>query len=129
MTKEVTGGRGADVIYDPVGGEVFDRSRKCIAVEGRLLVVGFASGTIPQLPVDHTLLKNYSVVGFRTRPFRDDPAYRREIHDELLRFREQGFVHPLVETAAFDDVPGALRRIAERDVVGRLVVTVDRDDA
>ncbi|MEV0084722.1 NADPH:quinone oxidoreductase family protein [Saccharopolyspora sp. NPDC050642] len=129
VTKEVTGGRGADVIYDSVGGEVFDRSRKCIAVEGRLLVVGFASGTIPQLPVNHALLKNYSVVGFRTRPFRDDPAYCREIHDELLRYREQGFVQPLVDGATFDDVPGALRRIADRDVLGRLVVTVDRNDA
>lgn len=125
--KELTGGRGADVIYDPVGGETFDRSRRCIAVEGRLLVVGFAGGTVPTLPVNHALLKNYSVVGFRTRPFRDDPCYVREVHDELCGFHAEGFVTPLVETVGFDDVPKSVRRLGERTVVGRLVVRMEQD--
>jgi NADPH:quinone reductase len=61
--KDMTNGRGANVIYDPVGGEVFDRSTKCIAFEGRLVTVGFASGRIPTLAVNHALIKNYSLVG------------------------------------------------------------------
>ena len=61
--KKVTGGRGADVIYDPVGGDVYDRSTKCIAFEGRIVVVGFTSGRIPQAAANHVLVKNYSVVG------------------------------------------------------------------
>ncbi|KXF49986.1 alcohol dehydrogenase [Rhodococcus sp. SC4] len=124
--KELTGGRGADVIYDSVGGDVFDRSRRCIAVEGRLLVVGFAGGTIPQLPVNHALLKNYSVVGFRTRPFRDDPAYVREVHDALSEFHSRGLVTPLVQTVDFGDVPKAVHELGERTVVGRLVVQVSQ---
>ncbi len=61
--KDATGGRGADVIYDPVGGDTFARSTKCIAFEGRLLVIGFASGDIPSAVVSHALIKNYSIVG------------------------------------------------------------------
>ena len=63
VVKEVTGGRGADVIYDPVGGEAYARSTKCIAFEGRILVVGFASGQIPSAALNHALVKNYSIVG------------------------------------------------------------------
>ena len=61
--KSITGGRGADVIYDPVGGDVYDRSTKCVAFEGRIVVVGFTSGRIPQAATNHVLIKNYSVVG------------------------------------------------------------------
>lgn len=121
--KELTGGAGADVVFDPVGGDTFDRSRKCIAVEGRLLVVGFASGTVPQFGVNHALLKNYSVVGFRTRPFRDDPVYRRQVHDALVEHYVHGRIRPLVETVAFTEVCKALNRLGNREVVGRLVVT------
>src|SRR5205814_2509875 len=61
--KTITGGRGADVVFDPVGGDVFDRSTKCIAFEGRIVVIGFTSGRIPQAVASHVLVKNYSVVG------------------------------------------------------------------
>ena len=61
--KEITGGRGADVIYDPVGGDIFDLSTKCIAPEGRLLVIGFAGGRIPSIAANRVLLKNMSMVG------------------------------------------------------------------
>lgn len=124
VVKEVTDGRGADVIYDPVGGEVFDQSRKCVAVEGRLLALGFASGTIPTLPVNHALLKNYSVVGFRTRPFRDDPAYRREVHDSLVSLLERGEIAPAVEEAGFDEVPAVLGRIDRGETIGRSVIRI-----
>ncbi|HEY6297091.1 MAG TPA: NADPH:quinone oxidoreductase family protein, partial [Streptosporangiaceae bacterium] len=63
VVKEVTGGRGADVIYDPVGGETYARSTKCIAFEGRILIIGFASGQIPSAALNHALIKNYSIVG------------------------------------------------------------------
>ena len=63
VVKEVTGGRGADVVYDSVGGDAYARSTKCIAFEGRILVVGFASGQIPSAALNHALIKNYSIVG------------------------------------------------------------------
>ena len=61
---ELTGGRGADVIYDPVGGEAFDVSLRCVAPEGRIIPMGFASGTIPQIPANILLVKNVTVIGF-----------------------------------------------------------------
>lgn len=122
VVKQATDGRGADVIYDPVGGEVFDRSRRCVAVEGRIVVVGFASGVLPQLPVNHALIKNYSVVGFRTRPFRDDPVFRRDVHDDLIAWYRRGAIRPLVESRPFEDTVKALRRIGDRDVIGRIVM-------
>src|SRR5690606_17777438 len=63
IVKEATGGKGANVIFDPVGGDTFDRSRKCIAFEGRILVIGFAGGRIADAPTNHALIKNYSIVG------------------------------------------------------------------
>lgn len=122
--KEITSGRGADVIYDSVGGPVFDRSRRCIAVEGRLLVVGFASGEIPQAPVNHALLKNYSIIGFRMRPFRDDLDYRAQVHQSLLDLYAKGDIKPLTTGYDFVDVPKALDAIGERTVVGRSVIHI-----
>src|SRR5689334_16916771 len=63
VVKQATGGRGADIIFDPVGGDVFDRSTKCIAFEGRIVLIGFTSGRIPQVAANHVLIKNYAVVG------------------------------------------------------------------
>ena len=71
VVKDVTGGRGADVVYDPVGGETYARSTKCIAFEGRILIVGFAGGDIQSAALNHALIKNYSIVGLHwglTRP-------------------------------------------------------------
>lgn len=122
VVKELTGGRGVDIVFDPVGGEVFDRSRRIMAVEGRLLIIGFAGGTIPSAPANHALLKNYDVVGVRMRPFRDDHAYRRHVHDELVRLYLDGHLRPRITTFGFDDLPAALRLIGERRVIGRVVV-------
>ncbi|AWH93094.1 NADPH:quinone oxidoreductase family protein [Dietzia lutea] len=123
--KTLTDGRGADVILDTVGGDVFTQSRKSVAVEGRILVGGFASGEIPRMPVNHALLKNYAVVGFRTRPFRDDPVYRREVHDDLVAHYIGGRIRPRVQRVGFDDVVDALEQIGNRRAVGRLVVVRD----
>ncbi|PRZ43977.1 NADPH:quinone reductase-like Zn-dependent oxidoreductase [Antricoccus suffuscus] len=122
--KELTGGRGADVIYDSIGGDVFDRSRRCIAVEGRLLVVGFASGDIPQAPVNHALLKNYSIIGFRMRPFRDDLDYRLKVHNTLLDLYAKGEIKPLTTRYDFADAPKALASIGDRTVIGRPVIRI-----
>src|SRR5260370_30963292 len=67
--KEITAGRGADVIYDPVGGDIFDLSTKCIAPQGRLLVVGFASGRIPAIQAHRLLLEDISIVGVQSGPY------------------------------------------------------------
>lgn len=122
--KDHTGGRGADVIYDPVGGDIFDRSRKCIAWEGRLLVIGFTSGRIPDVPTNHILLKNYSVVGVHWGRYTVvDPAHVVEVDADLFRLFEAGKIKPLIGArVAFEDAPAALRSLADRATVGKVVV-------
>jgi NADPH2:quinone reductase len=124
IVKEVTGGHGADVIYDPVGGDVFDKSRKCIAFEGRLVVVGFTSGRIPEAPANHLLVKNYSVVGLHWGLYRThDPAVFGQVHDQLTRLVEEGSIDPLVgEVLPLDQAPQALAKLADRSTVGKVVL-------
>jgi NADPH2:quinone reductase len=125
VVKELTDGRGADVIYDPVGGDVFDRSRKVVAWEGRLLVIGFTSGRIPEAPANHILLKNYSVVGVHWGAYnRHDPALVRRGHDELMRLHAEGKIAPIVQRLVpFDEAPQAIAALANRGSWGKLVVT------
>ena len=124
IVKDVTGGRGADVIYDPVGGDVFDKSRKCIAFEGRIVVVGFTSGRIPEAPANHLLVKNYSVVGLHWGLYRKyEPAVFTETHEKLVRLVQDGSVDPLVgEVLPLDQAPQALLKLASRDTVGKVVL-------
>jgi NADPH:quinone reductase len=124
IVKEVTGGHGADIVYDPVGGDVFDKSRKCIAFEGRLIVVGFTSGRIPEAPANHLLVKNYSVVGLHWGLYRKmEPSLIGQIHDELTTLVESGAVDPLVgETLPLDQAPQALAKLADRSTVGKVVL-------
>lgn len=124
IVKEVTGGRGADVVYDPVGGDVFDKSRKCIAFEGRIVVVGFTSGRIPEAPANHLLVKNYSVVGLHWGLYRKhDPSVFTDTHDQLVRLVREGTVDPLVgEVLPLDQAPQALLKLASRDTVGKVVL-------
>jgi NADPH2:quinone reductase len=123
IVKEVTGGRGADVVYDPVGGEAFTRSTKCIAFEGRIVVVGFASGDIPSAALNHALVKNYSILGLHWGLYqRLDPAGVRDCHAELTRLVEAGAIRPLVsERLPLADVPYGLRRLADGVTTGRIV--------
>ncbi len=93
--KEATGGRGADVVYDPVGGDAYAKSTKCVAFEGRILVVGFAGGVIPTPALNHALVKNYSVIGLHWGLYNTkDPAAVRACHEELTKLAEQGIVTP-----------------------------------
>lgn len=122
--KEITGGHGADVIWDPVGGDVFDASRRCIAFEGRLVVVGFAAGRIPSVPAGHALVKNYSVVGLHWGLYRSvDPPVIAAAHAALTELYAAGRITPLVsERVPMAGAPAALTRLASRGTVGKLVV-------
>jgi NADPH:quinone reductase len=124
VVKEVTGGHGADVVYDPVGGDVFDRSRRCIAFEGRLVVVGFTSGRIPEAPANHALVKNYSVVGLHWGLYRTkEPSLIASTHEALTELVQKGQVDPLVsEVLPLDQAPRALAKLADRSTVGKVVL-------
>jgi NADPH2:quinone reductase len=127
VVKEATGGRGADVVYDPVGGEAYTRSTKCVAFEGRILVVGFASGTIPSPALNHALIKNYSIVGLHWGLYNQrDPAAIRQAHDELSALAEDGAVKPLVsERLTMDQLPSGVQRVADGTTVGRLALVLE----
>ncbi|MFD3440377.1 NADPH:quinone oxidoreductase family protein [Streptomyces sp. NPDC058685] len=122
--KEATGGRGADVIYDPVGGDAYAKSAKCVAFEGRILVVGFASGTIPSPALNHALVKNYSIVGLHWGLYNQkDPAAILACHEELTRLAADGAVKPLISgRVAMKDAADAVQRVADGTTTGRLVV-------
>jgi NADPH2:quinone reductase len=121
--KDATDGRGADVIYDPVGGDVFDRSRKCIAFDGRILVVGFTSGRIPEMRVNHALIKNYAVVGVNWGLYSmTHPGGAHRIHDELVRLHAGGAISPLVsEVLSLEQAVDGLTRLGSRGTVGKVV--------
>jgi NADPH:quinone reductase len=123
VVKEVTAGRGADVVYDPVGGQAYARSTKCIAFEGRILVVGFASGEIPSAALNHVLIKNYSVVGLHWGLYQaKDPQAIADCHRQLSKLAADGLIRPLVgERLGLADVPEGLQRLAGGDTIGRLV--------
>jgi NADPH2:quinone reductase len=125
--KALTDGRGADVIFDPVGGEVFDQSIRCINWEGRLLVIGFASGTIPKLPVNLTLVKNMSVVGVYWGAYRKrDSAVLQQSWQQLLAWFAEGALSPHISaTYPLAQTPAALTSLMERRATGKVVVTID----
>ncbi|MFF8833353.1 NADPH:quinone oxidoreductase family protein [Streptomyces sp. NPDC015131] len=122
--KDATGGRGADVVYDPVGGAAYTMSAKCVAFEGRILVVGFASGDIPSPALNHALVKNYSIVGLHWGLYNQhDPAAVRHCHDVLTGYAAKGLIAPLIsERVPFGDAAGAVQRVADGTTTGRLVV-------
>jgi NADPH2:quinone reductase len=124
VVKERTGGRGADVIFDPVGGETYQRSTKCVAFEGRILLIGFAAGTIAAVPPSHALIKNYSIVGLHWGLYQQrDPDAVRQAHDDLSRLADKGVVRPFVsERLPLESAADAVQRVADGQTVGRLVV-------
>ena len=125
--KAITGGRGADVIYDPVGGDVFDESTRCIAFGGRILSIGFTSGRLPVLPVNIALIKGFSVHGVRAGEYgRQNPAKGAENNDAIWKLAEQGKVKPRVDAEyPLTEWRAAFETLAQRTVVGKTVIRPD----
>lgn len=123
--KDITRGKGADVIYDPVGGDVFDASRRCIAFEGRIVVVGFTGGRIADAPTNHALVKNYSVIGLHWGLYRrHNPDLIAAVHEDLTRLYAEGAIKPLVsQTLPLSQAVEALQALARRGTVGKVVLT------
>jgi NADPH2:quinone reductase len=127
--KAITGGRGADVIYDPVGGDAFDASLRCIAWGGRIIIIGFASGKIPQIPANIALVKNIDVIGFFWGSYQaHKPELPRESFRQLLRWFEEGKLKPHI-SEAFDlkEVATAMERLKQRKSTGKVVLTTGAD--
>jgi NADPH2:quinone reductase len=121
---EETGGRGADVIYDSVGGETTDRSLRCIAWNGRLLVIGFASGTIPEIAMNRVLLKNISLVGVHWSAYPErEPERVDECFEGLFAMAESGGIDPLVSARhPLEQAGTALRDLGSRRTTGKVVL-------
>jgi NADPH2:quinone reductase len=127
-TKELTGGAGADVIYDAVGADAFDQAIRCINWKGRLLVVGFAGGRIPELPINLVLLKGCELVGVFWGAFTArEPDVNRENLAELGRWYAEGKIKPYVsQTFPLERAADALNAILERRATGKVVLTTGR---
>jgi len=122
--KELTNGKGADVIYDPVGGALFDQVMRCVNWDGRVLVIGFAAGDIPKLPINLVLLKSCQVVGVFYGAFNQrSPAEAGQNFREILEFYSAGKINPLVgQTFPLEDYAAALRCLSERRAIGKVVL-------
>ncbi len=124
--KTITSNKGVDIVYDPVGGDRFLDSVRAMAVGGRLLVIGFAGGAIPEIKINRLLLRNTSLIGAAWGEWiRHDPAMPRRIGIELDRLFAAGKINPLVgKSFALADGAEALREIAERRAVGKIVLKI-----
>ncbi|MFF4117385.1 NADPH:quinone oxidoreductase family protein [Streptomyces sp. NPDC001714] len=122
--KEATGGRGADVIYDPVGGEAYTQSTKVVAFEGRIVVVGFASGTIPSPALNHALVKNYSILGLHWGLYATkNPRLILDCHRQLTELAAKGAIKPLVsERVPLSEAAAAVQRVGDGVTTGRVTV-------
>ena len=125
--KALTGGHGADVIYDPVGGDVFDESVRCIAFNGRLLVVGFTSGRIPTVSVNMPLIKGFSVMGVRAGEYgRQFPAKGAENAKAVWDLAAEGKIKPRVHAELpLSEWREAFDMLADRKVIGKAVIRPD----
>jgi NADPH2:quinone reductase len=126
QVKALTDGRGADVIYDPVGGDLFDQAIRVIAWNGRLLVIGFASGRIPQLPVNLTLLKGSAVLGVFWGLFtQHQPQDNQANFQQLFAWHAEGKLKPLIsEIYPLERAGEALDALSQRKAVGKLAIKV-----
>ncbi|MEL6665934.1 MAG: NADPH:quinone oxidoreductase family protein [Pseudomonadota bacterium] len=123
--KDLTDGRGADVIYDPVGGDVFDESVRCIAFDGRLLVIGFTSGRIANVATNMPLIKGFSVVGVRAGEYgRQFPDRGRENVEQIWGWAREGKTRPYVHASLpLEQTVEGFRELQNRKVVGKLIIT------
>jgi NADPH2:quinone reductase len=124
--QRLTDGRGVDVFFDNVGGEIFDALSRLMNWGGRMLPIGFTSGTIPKLAMNLPLLKNYSVVGcFWGAHAQHDPAASRTADEQILAWVASGELRPLIdETLPLERVGDALRKLLSRQTIGRVVLAV-----
>ena len=123
--KDLTDGRGADVIYDPVGGDVFDESVRCIAFDGRLLVIGFTSGRIANVATNMPLIKGFSVVGVRAGEYgRQFPDRGRENVKQIWDWAREGKTRPYIHAnLPLEQTVDGFRDLQNRQVVGKLIIT------
>jgi NADPH:quinone reductase len=124
----LTDGRGADVVYDPVGGDAFDASLRAIAWEGRIIVIGFAGGRVPQIPANLVLVKNCDVIGFYWGSYRKrKPALVHDSYQQLFRWFAEGKLKPHVsERYDLAEVAEAFRALRTRRSTGKVVLTTGR---
>lgn len=129
--KALTDGRGADAVYDPVGGSVFDATLRATAQGGRILLVGFASGTVPQIPANILLVKNITAIGYYWGAHRKlDPQLVNDSFAELMTWYADGKVKPHVSHVfPLDDVQQALDTLAQRKSTGKVLVTLADADS
>lgn len=122
----ITGGAGADVVYESVGGDVFEDATRCVAVDGRLIVVGFAGGTIPSIQANRIMLKNIAVAGVNWGHYRDvcSPLVQTA-HEELCKLHAEGKLTPQIgKTYSFADLPTALTDLRTRKTTGKSLLLV-----
>ena len=122
--KEATGGRGVDVVYDPVGGDAYTQSTKVVAFEGRIVVVGFAGGSIPSPALNHALVKNYSILGLHWGLYNTkNPKLVQHCHEQLTALAARGAIKPLVsERVPLRGAAAAVQRVADGVTTGRVAV-------
>jgi NADPH2:quinone reductase len=125
QVKALTSGLGADVIYDPVGGDVFDESMRCIAPFGRILIVGFTSGRAALAKTNHLLVKNASVIGYSIGSLRQlKPTLYKQYDDTLMELLTSKRITPYVSHRfAMDDIVGAYQVLVDRKVIGKVIIT------
>jgi NADPH:quinone reductase len=126
QVKKITGGRGADVVYDPVGGDAFDASLRSVAWEGRIIIIGFASGRIPQAPANLALVKNIDIIGFYWGSYQArKPELLRNSYAQLFRWFDEGKLKPHVsERLDLGKVAQAMDLLLQRKSTGKVVLTM-----
>lgn len=123
--KALTDGRGADVIYDPIGGDLFDQVKRCVNWEGRIVIIGFASGRIPEIECNRLLLKNMSVVGLAWGQYlQRNPAKGEACQFRLYEMLAKGKIDPVIyRVLPFDQAVEGLRFMDSRELYGKIVIT------
>jgi len=122
--KEITNQDGVDIVYDPLGGEYFLKSLKIIKWGGKILIIGFASGTIPSMPINIALIKGISVLGVRAGEYyRKYPKLKEPAMNKLLSIANKGLITPIIyDSLKLKDAINALKKIENREVIGRLIL-------
>ena len=122
-----TDGKGADVIYDPVGGTLFEKTKRCAAWDSRLVVIGFTGGSIPKMECNRVLLKNMSLIGLAWGQYMTrKPGLVAETQDRLYTLVDRKLIDPLIyKVLPFSEVHEGLRLIDSREAYGKIVVAKD----